>query len=56
MDAENEKIDPGQQRVNVREKMLDQVAEGLIDEDDEKDGRERMDEGPDLPRPFGVIR
>jgi hypothetical protein len=56
MDAENEQIDPSQPGVNIGEEMLDQVAEGFIDEDDEKDGRERIDERPYFPRPVGIIR
>jgi hypothetical protein len=34
--------------------VLDQIAKGLIDQDDEEDGRERLKEGPHFSRPFSV--
>ena len=36
-----EKIDLDQLGVDIRTEILNQITEGLIDQDDEKDGRER---------------
>jgi hypothetical protein len=56
MDPKHKKIDPDQPWIDIRMEIMDQVAEGLINEDDEKDRRERIDEGTHLSRPFGAGR
>jgi hypothetical protein len=53
MDPKNKKIDPNQPRVDIRMEIMDQITERLINEDDEKDRRERIDEGTRLSRPWG---
>ena len=47
IDPEEELIDLDQDGIDIRTDILDQVPEGLIDQDDKKDGRKIVDKGRD---------
>jgi hypothetical protein len=54
MDSKNEKIDPDQTWVDIGMEMLDQIPEGFVDQNDEKDRRKIMEKAPCPPHDFSV--
>jgi hypothetical protein len=54
VNSENGKIDLHQSWVDIGMEMLDQITKGLIDQDDEENGRERLKKGSNLSRPFPI--
>jgi len=54
MNPENKEINLDQPGVDIRLKILDQIAEGLIDEYDKKDGRKMIEKCAHSPHPFST--
>jgi hypothetical protein len=54
MDSKNRKIYLDQSLVDIGMEIMDQITQGLIDQDDEYDGRERMEESTHLSHPFSI--
>jgi hypothetical protein len=52
MDPKKEEVDLDQPRINIRLEILDQVTEGFIDEDNEKDGRKLVQKCCHPPHPL----
>jgi hypothetical protein len=49
-------INPDQRGIDIRMKMLDQISEGFIDQNDKKKGRKIVEEGPGPPHDVSVRR
>ena len=54
--AKQELVDLNQGLVDIGMEVMDQVTEGFIDQDDEKEGRKDLDQSPEPSRPHSIIR